>query len=433
MLAFLGWFASLATGAMPRGLRDAGAYSLGYRAQARRVPAARDRRYPNCRSARAARASSSLRRCIRCGSRATHTICAARASPSSSGCRSRSRSSSGCYLWSIAVSGSRCSCSGSCSLVRGRPDRGVPPVPRAVCALPVPRRAPSASLAANPFPGFTGGPGSYPLDLVLPAPGRQNRWKTALPAGPRDPGVVLSRRAPAACSVACGRASRGSRRSFTAPAPEGLRNLSAWALRYFGQLNAYLYLLTDAYPLLEPARGRRAGARRADRGAARARRRVSRRVAAAAARLPCSRRSGPSRPTSSGRRKVPSSLDAAARGHERALLAGRAPPRRLATTRCARSCSSRAPARDRASSWSTRGGGPASSASPRPGPVGTGMLLGDARLRRCSGSRAFPSPSLSLWWDRRYGLSHEGYWSRSTAVGSRSVSTFLFLCARSGS
>ena len=34
------------------------------------------------------------------------------------------------------------------------------------------------SLAANPFPGFTGKPGVYPLDLVLPEPDRQNRWKT---------------------------------------------------------------------------------------------------------------------------------------------------------------------------------------------------------------------------------------------------------------
>ena len=35
-------------------------------------------------------------------------------------------------------------------------------------------------LAANPFPGFTGAPGRYPLDLELPAePQRQNRWKTA--------------------------------------------------------------------------------------------------------------------------------------------------------------------------------------------------------------------------------------------------------------
>ena len=33
-------------------------------------------------------------------------------------------------------------------------------------------------LVANPFPGFTGTPGSYPVDLEIPPPERQNRWKT---------------------------------------------------------------------------------------------------------------------------------------------------------------------------------------------------------------------------------------------------------------
>src|SRR5262249_28292485 len=33
-------------------------------------------------------------------------------------------------------------------------------------------------LVANPFPGFTGRFGTYPVDLVLPEAGRQNRWKT---------------------------------------------------------------------------------------------------------------------------------------------------------------------------------------------------------------------------------------------------------------
>ena len=45
--AFLGWFASLATGGMPRGLRDAGAYALGYRAQASAYLLLVTGRYPN--------------------------------------------------------------------------------------------------------------------------------------------------------------------------------------------------------------------------------------------------------------------------------------------------------------------------------------------------------------------------------------------------
>ena len=41
----------------------------------------------------------------------------------------------------------------------------------------------------------------------------------------------------------------------TGSAPWGLRNLSAYALRYAAQLNAYLYLLTDAYPHASPLEG----------------------------------------------------------------------------------------------------------------------------------------------------------------------------------
>jgi hypothetical protein len=38
-------------------------------------------------------------------------------------------------------------------------------------------------------------------------------------------------------------------------APWGLRNLSAYALRYDAQTNAYLYLVTDRYPHASPLEG----------------------------------------------------------------------------------------------------------------------------------------------------------------------------------
>jgi hypothetical protein len=37
-----------------------------------------------------------------------------------------------------------------------------------------------AYLAANPFPGFTGARGSYPVDPEIPSPERQRRWKVLL-------------------------------------------------------------------------------------------------------------------------------------------------------------------------------------------------------------------------------------------------------------
>ena len=51
------------------------------------------------------------------------------------------------------------------------------------------------NLAANPYPGFEGAPGSYPLDPEIPPQEPQNRWKTGfrfvliVPGG--DPGERL--------------------------------------------------------------------------------------------------------------------------------------------------------------------------------------------------------------------------------------------------
>ena len=42
---------------------------------------------------------------------------------------------------------------------------------------------------------------------------------------------------------------------MTGNAPEGLRNLSAYALRYAGQLSAYFLFVTDAYPNASPLEG----------------------------------------------------------------------------------------------------------------------------------------------------------------------------------
>jgi Domain of unknown function (DUF4389) len=110
------------------------------------------------------------------------------------------------------------------------------------------------SLAANPFPGFTGTPGRYPLGLVLPAePQRQHRAKTlfrlflAIPAW--LVGIVLIH----ALFVAA---------FFTwfvalvrGEAPWGMRNLMAYALRYQSQVNAYVFLITDRYPHASPLEG----------------------------------------------------------------------------------------------------------------------------------------------------------------------------------
>jgi hypothetical protein len=106
------------------------------------------------------------------------------------------------------------------------------------------------ALVANPFPGFTGTPGSYPVDVRIDPPERQNRWKTgfrfflAIPAhlvasglgGALFVGAFLGWFA----SLATGRM------------PRGLRTLGAYALGYSAQTSGYAYLLTDTYPFSAP-------------------------------------------------------------------------------------------------------------------------------------------------------------------------------------
>ena len=102
-------------------------------------------------------------------------------------------------------------------------------------------------LVADPYPSFRGWPG-YPVDLVLPPVSRQARWKTAirgilvLPAyvfayvlsNVMQVVVLLG----AVFALAMGRY------------PRGLRDLSAYWLRYQAQMLGYLLLLTDRYPTL---------------------------------------------------------------------------------------------------------------------------------------------------------------------------------------
>jgi hypothetical protein len=110
------------------------------------------------------------------------------------------------------------------------------------------------TIAANPFPGFTGTAGRYPLDLALPdEPQRQNRWKTAFRGVLAIPGWVIAVVLVYTSFVAA---------IFTwfvalirGVAPWGLRNLIAYALRYQAQLNAYVYLVTDRYPHASPLEG----------------------------------------------------------------------------------------------------------------------------------------------------------------------------------
>jgi hypothetical protein len=249
--AFLGWFTSLVLGRMPKGLRDAGAYGIGYGAQVRAYTLLVTDRYPSTDPTALLQAvppppehpvhligdAEDLRR-----SRLTvffriplvipHIIWL--------------------YLWSMAaVLAVILDWFGTLAL--GRSPRSLH---RFLCRfvryeLHV---YAFATLAANPFPGFTGALGTYPLDLVLPEePEPQSRWKTLFRIFLLIPAWIVGAALGYALYVC----------AFftwfvalaTGSAPWGLRNLSAYALRYSAQSNAYLFLLTDRYPHASPLEG----------------------------------------------------------------------------------------------------------------------------------------------------------------------------------
>jgi hypothetical protein len=249
-VAVLGWFASLARGRMPKGLRDAGAYSVGYNAQVLAYVLLLTDRYPNAdptamladveppplHPVHLVGDAHDLRRSrvivfFRLLLALPHLVWLA--------------------LWSIAAI-IVAILNWFVTLFAGTPARGFHRfLSRYVrYALHV---AAFLYLAANPFPGFAGEAGSYPLDLELPEREQQNRWKTGFRVILVVPAAVVNSALSSALIVAAVftwfvALVRGS-------APWGLRNLSAYALRYSAQVNAYVFLLTDTYPHASPLEG----------------------------------------------------------------------------------------------------------------------------------------------------------------------------------
>ena len=101
-------------------------------------------------------------------------------------------------------------------------------------------------LVADPYPQFTGRPGTYPIDLEIDPPEPQNRltvffrWILAIPVLLLT--NILSNLSQLLAvfswfiALVMGRV------------PEGLRNFAALAIRIETQTYAYVLLLTDRYP-----------------------------------------------------------------------------------------------------------------------------------------------------------------------------------------
>ena len=249
--AFLGWFASLARGRMPKGLRDAGAYAIGYTAQSTAYVLLVTERYPNAdptemlvavtdrpprHPVRVVGDPYDLRR-----SRLTVFFRILLAVPHIVWL----------VLWGIAVILATIA-QWFVTLFRGTPASGL----HRFIATYIRYRLHVLAfilLVANPFPGFTGAPGTYPLEHEVEGPQHQNPLKTGFPI-PLALHALLVNGALSGALVAAAVLTwfyalvKGS-------APWGLRNLSAYALRYDAQTNAYGFLVTDRYPHASPLEG----------------------------------------------------------------------------------------------------------------------------------------------------------------------------------
>jgi 2-(1,2-epoxy-1,2-dihydrophenyl)acetyl-CoA isomerase len=108
-------------------------------------------------------------------------------------------------------------------------------------------------LVADPFPGFRGWYGTYPIDLDIAPPERQSRWTTAFRLVLVIPAYLLMYVLSVVLQVV---AVIGW---FAALAlgrmPRGMRDLMAYCLRYQAQTYAYLLLLTGRYPSLASGSG----------------------------------------------------------------------------------------------------------------------------------------------------------------------------------
>jgi hypothetical protein len=106
-------------------------------------------------------------------------------------------------------------------------------------------------VVGGPFPGFTGRSGSYPVDIAFDRAQPQRRAITAFRLILVIPALVLSGAYGSAALVAGVLGWWAS--LFTGRMPEGLRNLGAVSLRYSAQASAYAFLVTDMYAYAAPA------------------------------------------------------------------------------------------------------------------------------------------------------------------------------------
>jgi Domain of unknown function (DUF4389) len=105
-----------------------------------------------------------------------------------------------------------------------------------------------SSLLADPFPGFLGEPGSYPVDLEIDGPQTQSRLTIFFRILLAVPAFLLAYVLRLLMNVL---AFVGWFYAlFTGRMSEGIEGLGTYALRFEAQTFAYAFLLTSRYPSL---------------------------------------------------------------------------------------------------------------------------------------------------------------------------------------
>ena len=243
--AVLGWFAILATGRMPLGLRNLGAYGLGYTAQAYAYVLLLTDRYPNSDPEALGPDWALL----------PHPV---RLELTDDGRRSRLTVFFRLLLafphfvwlslWTLAVLLAAIA-NWFVALFRGRSANSLHRFITAYVRYYAHLTA-FVTLVANPFPGFVGAPG-YPVDIAIDPPQPQNRWITLFRLFLAIPSLFISGALSVVLFVI---AFLGWFAALvTGRMPTGLRNLGAYSVRYLAQTHAYWFVVTDAYPHASPA------------------------------------------------------------------------------------------------------------------------------------------------------------------------------------
>lgn len=243
--AFLAWFAILARGVAPRGLRDLTAFALGYGAQTAGYLFLLTPRYPSSDPALAAPFSRLPRHAVRIRvdddlerSRLTVLFRLFLAIPHFAWL----------VLWGIVVLFAVVA-----AWIAGLVTGSVPEALHRFLAAYV-RYATHVyafvCVIGRRFPGFTGRHGSYEIDVEIDPVARQGRWRLLFRLVLAVPALLLSAALGGVLVVV---ALLGWWYALvTRRFPEGLRDLGASCLRYSAQTTSYLLLCTDRYPYAAP-------------------------------------------------------------------------------------------------------------------------------------------------------------------------------------